>query len=72
MVAQMTPAENLQLWLHDRAAWMADAAPRCAAYLATGRAAVEHGWPIMPRDYQLQVWPLLDEATRAIVREVRP
>lgn len=67
----MTPAENMQLWITDRAAWIVNAAPKCAEYLARGRAAVEHAWPTMQRDLQLAVWPLLDDATRAIIREVR-
>jgi len=67
----MTPAENMHLWITDRAAWIVNAAQTCAEYLARGRAAVEHAWGIMPRDFQLAVWPLLDEQTRAIIREVR-
>jgi hypothetical protein len=67
----MTPAENMQLWITDRPAWIAEAAPRCAAYLASGREAVLHGWPILARDYQLAVWPLLDEATKDTIRQTR-
>jgi hypothetical protein len=68
----VTPDQyNLHLWMTNRAAWIEAAAPKCAEYLATGRAAIEHAWPVLARDFQLKVWPLLDETTRDLIRQVR-
>lgn len=60
------------LYESDRATWLAQAAPRCAARLALcNDADLAEQWTFLSRDYQLAVWNLLDEAMRTRVRAVR-
>lgn len=70
MSVTLTHAEERALYDRDPAAWRAYAAPRIAVALAKS-GDLGLSWSLLTRDMQVAVWPLMDEATQARVREAR-
>ena len=70
MNATLTQAEERALYDRDPGAWRTYAAPSIAAALARSND-LGLSWSLLTRDTQVAVWPLLDEATQARVREAR-
>lgn len=64
--------EELDLYESDRTKWLVWVAPRMAQRLTTWPdATLGDTWARIPRDYQMAVWALLDDATRERIKRIR-
>lgn len=64
--------DELILYQTDRAAWIAQTAPKMAAVIdANSDAELIQNWSLMSRDFQTATWAHLSEVQRERIRRLR-
>lgn len=72
MNALVTGSHELDLYCSNRTAWLQLVAPRMAERLrATPLEELPDVWGCLARDYQREVWAVLDDTTREAIRIAR-